>query len=335
MSRIIVFDRDGRSLGEVHADVTRGWGINAGSEVTFSLSAEEALADWLQFGRMVLITHAELPAWCGMVDVPWGALAPVQVTAYSVESLLGIRTLDQEITLTGNTAALVKRLIELANTQEDLRLRAGVMDGDESRTEVFDQTPIWDQMIEMVTRAGMELMFRPERDAAGNLVVYVDLKQQLGAETGIAIFDGRDGNMRITAAQVTGDIINRIIGINDQATAASRLTTPALIDSDSIERYRMRSRVVQYAGVTSLSELKAKATNDLERVSEPVLQMTVSVRDAAGTFKHLRLGNVLTVHASRAILPGGREGWRGKARITAMVYNEAANQVEMELEGAL
>jgi hypothetical protein len=335
MSRVIVFDLDGRSVGEVHANVSRGWGINAGSTATFALSAADAAAGWLQFGRMVLIAHETLPAWCGMIDTPWSALAPVQVTAYSAEYLLSIRSLDKELTLTGTTAAILKRLLEAANEAEDLRLRPGVMEDDAAHTEVFDQTTIWDQVVELVTGAGMELSFRPERNAAGNLVVYVDLAKAMGEETGIAIFDGRDGNMRVTAAEVSGDIVNRIIGVNDQSTASSRLATAPMVERASADTYRLRSQVVQYKGVTSLSELKAKAQLDLALNSAPWLKLTVSVRDAGATFQQLRLGNVMTVHASRLILPGGARGWRGRARITAMVFDEATNQVEIALEGAL
>ena len=93
MSRMVVFNLDRSSAGEIHTPVSRNWAINAGGQAQVAISAADAANSWLQFGRLALVEHATLPAWCGMVDTPWGAIAPVSLTMYNAGYLLFQSTL--------------------------------------------------------------------------------------------------------------------------------------------------------------------------------------------------------------------------------------------------
>ena len=86
MSRIVVFDLNGLSAGEFTAICPRAWALmgnrsvdDAGS-TTITVPATVAVKDWLQPGRAVMITHASLPPWAGVIDTPWKCVQPVQMT---------------------------------------------------------------------------------------------------------------------------------------------------------------------------------------------------------------------------------------------------------------
>ncbi len=219
MSKVLFFDLDGRSIGEVSAVVDRGWSLGQGGQVSIQIGEKAELA---QFGRMVMIPHEKLPAWVGMIDTPWEARRPVTVTAYSAEYLLRIRALTTPAVITGSAGAIVAELIRQANTLQDLRLRPGAIDliGPE-RQEVFDTTQIFAQLQKLVTKAGMEMQTRAERDEAGRLWVALDVQRQIGQEVNYLLRDGRKGNVTLTEASISGEISNYLVGVGDQSTQAT------------------------------------------------------------------------------------------------------------------
>jgi hypothetical protein len=335
MSRLVIFGPDNKSVGEIHANCSRGWAISEGGQATVTLRADDALNKWLQFGRMVLVEHEKLPPWAGMIDTPWTATIPGQMTLYNAEYLLSVRAPDNILTLTGTTGGIALQMINLANAQEDLYIREGKVDAsDSSRQEVFDQRSFFEQLTTLGKNAGREMRFRPER-VDRRLIIRFDLQPRIGVVSDQALRSGADGNLEITEARIDGEIYNRIIGIGDETTQDSRLQTRPFTNATSISRYRMRSRVTQYSGVADLSVLEANVATELAEAAFPKLILTANVLDIGDTFSHLDLGNTYPVHAPDLYLPGGIHGWGGTARITAMVYDETNNKVQINLEAAL
>jgi hypothetical protein len=337
MSRIVVYDLDGQAAGEIHAICNRGWAIGGGGQATIILPASDALQTWLQFGRMVMIEHPKLPAWGGVIDTAWKVIIPGTMTVYNCEYLLSLRTQDYPGSLTGSAGTIAMQLIGMANDQEDLLIREGNVHYDNDlRTEIFDQSSIWEHLKTLASNAGMEMMFYPALDANGRLIVQFDLQPYLGIYTGWLLHDGSGGNINVRDASVSGEIWNRIIGVGDQSTLPSRPQTEPQFDEISAERYRLRSKVVQFSGIPGqASQLETNVANYLKRSAYPRLTLTVEALDISDTFYHLRLGNSFIVQVSNVILPGGQRGWNGDCRITAMAYDEAQNKVLMTLDGEL
>lgn len=332
MSRIVGFDLHGTSLGEVHANCNRGWAINDGSETRLRLG-EEQLKPWLEFGRTVIIEHPKLPAWAGMIDTPWDAVLPIEITLYPVNYLLAIRTPDAPQELKGTAGEIALQMIDIANAQEDLLIRAGEIDMDDtSRVETLDQRTLWEQLTALAKRAGMEMRIRPERDANNRLVLYFDMKKRLGIQTGFLLHDGKRPNIEILKATIEREIWNRLIGIGDQSSLTSRLVTAPLVNAESSLRYRLRSKVVQYQGVIATSTLEQNTLIELNQRSRAWLSITVNALDIGDTFAYLDIGNSLLLKSSEVRLPGGERGWNGLVRIAGMEYSEDANTVGMVLE---
>jgi len=338
MSRMVVFNLDRSSAGEIHTAVSRTWAINAGGQAAAMVSAADAANSWLQFGRLALVEHATLPAWCGMIDTPWGAIPPVKLTMYNAGYLLKVRSLEAPVTLTGSPGAIATQLLALANMVEDLGIQAGDIDmTGGTRSEVYDMRPVWDLLLELAGKTGMELNLRPERGVDGRLVLYLDFKTRLGIDTGFLLHDGPNANMQITDCQIDGEIWNRMTGIGDQSSKTSRLATPPTGDLDSINAYRLRSTVKQYSGVTSISVLQdnvnAALITPLTGTSRPHLILTAKVQES--TFPVMRPGNSHVIRAANLYLPGGMCGWAGICRSTSMEYDESDNTLKLTLLGDL
>jgi hypothetical protein len=332
VSRIVYFALSGAAAGEIQADCSRSWAINAGSETVIILGAGQ-IAGGLNFGRLILVEHERLPAWAGVIDTPWRANLPAEMTVYSAEYLLQMRCPDAPQLLVGTTGDIAQALLEMASGQELLPIVPGDIEEDGEQEEPIDQRPVWEQLREIVDRRGMELRMRPQL-LDGQIVIYMDIRRRLGIDTQFLLHDGEGANLEVVDASIESEIHNRVIAIGDQATQAARIVSRPWIDELSIKSYRLRSNVIQVSG-PSQSSLEQAAKVEMEARSRPILRLEVNALDVGETYAYLDLGNILLVHASRVYLPRGVVVWRGPMRITTMTYDEPGNRVNMTLEGYL
>lgn len=346
MSRVVVFDFDSDSRGEFKALASRGWQIagvqrtNGGGSMTMTLPKSSAGAAYMRLGNMVMIEHPTLPTYAGTIDVPWKADPPAKLTVYNSEYLLTLRYPDRPVIMTGSVASIAADLITECNNQGDLFLRMGDTSQAESVQTKFpvDQRNMWDNLNNLCASNGMEMIFRPERDATDRkLYIYIDIGRQLGFYTDALLHDGEGGNMIVQSAEIGGQIINRVVGTGSQSNTSNRLYTPALIDAVSADRYRIRGNVIQFRDIAQQSILDEQTSIYLDSVKRPILTLKILIfdRDNGRTFSMLRLGNSYITHATKLILPGGVRAWRGIGRTLAMAHNESDNTVGMTVEGYL
>ncbi|MCI0550613.1 MAG: hypothetical protein L0287_06640 [Anaerolineae bacterium] len=343
MSRIVVFDLGNVSLGEFTTVCDRGWMVNGTNTTsgggTTKITVNEIILQkgWLQPGRMVFVEREGLPAWAGVIDTPISILSPAPLTLYDAAYLLKLRSPESRIDLTGTVAENARRMIEIANGQEETFVRLGTAGG--STTAVpftLDQRPIWDQLNAMVAQAQAEMVIRPKRESSDNnrLYIYVDILDEAGVDTGFLLHDGENGNARILNASIEREIWNRVTGINGAASEEDRLVTAPQIEAASSQAFRLRSKTQSFNNAESASSLLAGTQTYLADFSMPVLKFDVLVMDVGNTFANMDRGNTVILHTSKVILPDGRLGWRGTVRIMAMAYNERENTLGMTLEAA-
>ena len=338
VSRLVVFDLSNRAVGEFEAVCNRGWvlygdpGVDGGGYTTVTVPDDVAGQKWLQLGRLVLVERPPLPTWLGVIDTPWTATAPVEITLYNAEYLFAIRTPEQAERISASIPQIVSQMITIMNRQEQMFLSLGETSNENTKhDQALDQRKMWDILIPLLERTGYEMVIRTERDDKNRLRIFVDVDTQLGINTGFLLEDGK--NMTILDATVNGEIVNRVRGVSGSSTAENQLQTDVFEDQDSQDLYRTRSATVQFRDITQLSTLQEYAKTYLAAVKDPYLDMTVQAHES--TFKYLQPGNTLIAHSPNLYLPGGVHGWRGNARILSMVYNEDSNTVEMKLRGAL
>lgn len=340
--KFVVYGVDGYARGEFTGIASPGWALGGSSVVSPGGSIRVVIPDsvaakeWMQFGNLVVTRpHPDLELWAGMIDTPWTPSLPAAVTIYSIEYLLKIRTPDDPMLATGSAEAIMQKMVELANAQEEMFLRIGTVNGINavSREESIKQTNLWDQFQAFGVRAATEFVTRPAVEN-GRLNIYLDLAGTHGVNTNYLLYDGDGGNMTITSAAVDGDIYNRVIGVGSQSTSASRLQSAPYLDADSAGRYRLRSLVKQF-DVKTAAVLSANAQVELENRKAPYLKLDVKISNHDYVFRLLRRGNVFLTHASGLYLPGGQQGWKGWARLYAMTYSEPDQSVTMTLTGVL
>lgn len=340
MSRVMVFSANQFSVGELTTLVDRGWmlagnpAVAGGGSTTLSLTNDQAALNYLQFGRMVLVTHERLPNWAGMLDTPWNFMPPVSVAAYNAEYLLSLRTPEAPVTLTGSVGNLAAQILDMFNRYDDLAVRIGdTSKADPTpRTETLDGRNFWEQLTAIIARAGCEMLARPEKDASGRLVIYLDIATRLGIDTNFLYSDGPNGNATFSNGVLNGPIYNRVIGTGDESGAVSRLRTRPFLNEASSTAYRMRSQTVQFRGVTELSTLEQYTQNYTNYYGTPKFSFLMNVLDKGDAFQNIRLGNTVLVHISQAYLPGGIQGLRGTARVLAMAYTEGQNLLTVKAE---
>lgn len=339
MSRIVVFGTDQKAAGEINMLFNRGWmltgnpAVSGGGSTVLTLTEEAALNSFVQFGRMVLVQHATLPSWVGMIDPPWNAALPVSVAVYNAEYLLSLRSPEEPITLSGSLSSIATKMVEMFNAVEDLYVRIGDTSKADptTRSETLDGRTYWEQLSAMIKRSGCEMQARAEKDASGRLVIYLDIATLIGRETGFLYSDSSNGNATFESAVVDGPIINRVIGVGDESGQVSRMRTAPLINESSTKRYRTRSQTVQWKDVREQSTLDLYSQNYLYSRAYPQFTFLMNIMDKGDAFLNARLGNVAVVQFANAYFPGGVRGFRGRARILAMAYTEATNLLTVKM----
>jgi hypothetical protein len=343
VSRVIVFGLDNKSMGEFRATVNRGYMVYGNPSVSGEQSVQIAIPDdiarkdWLQFGRLVLLDDPDKEPWVGVIDPPWKAMLPVVMTAYSAEYLLSLRTADNLLPQEGSAAAIIGKMVQLANAQEELFIRMGDTSGSDGtiRQEPIKQTKIWEQIRSFCERTNTELILRPSREA-DRLYLYIDLSTRVGIDTGYLLHDGEDANVVITDAQLVGTLSNRMIGVSSQNTQASRPVAGPLIDDDMIAKYRLRSEVVQFRDLVENNSLARNTQRALDYAANPRLQLTMNIQLVDTTLaRYVRRGNIFRVHASELWLPGGIQGWSGSMRILKYFITETNNSANVTMEAFL
>jgi len=342
MSRIIVFDLNNNPVGQFNAECNRGWillgntGVSDGGQTSVIIPTDVAGQPWLQLGRMVLVEEPPLPAWAGVIDMPWKVSPPVEMTFYNAEYLLSLRSAERSLAVVGPMASVIGEMIHLANEQEPMYISLGTTGNvQDQKTIVIEQANIWDQMIKLLEDSGYEMVMRPQRDTHNHLSIFADIGLGLGVNTGFMLHDGDNGNMKVVDAVVDGGAINRVRGISGQTSESEQLETDVFEDQASQNIYRTRSEVIQFRDVAQLSALNQYTQNYLSNVSMPYLNLTVDVLDIGDAFANLRAGNRLIAHASEIYLPGGKKGWRGTVRLLAMALDETKRTMRTVLRGSL
>lgn len=344
MSRVLVFGSDRKALTpEFTMNIDRGWmltgnpAVAGGGNTEIILRADQVSQKCWQFGNVLYVPHAKLPAWAGVLDTPWNAALPVRAVCYNAEYLLSLRAPDEPIMIEGTLDQIIERMLEMFNAEQDWYVRLGNVSGVDttSRQETFDLRNYWEQLKALLERSGCEMQTRAEIDSNKHLIIYLDIARQIGVDTGFLYVDGKTGNATFREPVQNGMIRNRVRGWGDESGATSRLRTDVFRNEDSIRLYGVRSENVQFRVTSEQSTLDLYTQTYLDYSAFPRFGFLVDVLDRGAAWSHLRLGNIARFHFSRAYLPAGVQGWKGKARILALAYSEAGGVVTAKCEEVL
>lgn len=335
MTKLNVYGLDNKVAGDFTSLFSCRWTVEGSLAVsgngpsTISVSDSVAVKPWLDLGRMVTAhPDSRLPVWGGVIDLPWKATLPVQVSIHPLAYLLSWRSASAPELVQGNIYQIAAQIIERINAQGELFVRLGVTSGDDiTRQETLDTRNYWEQLRALVVKAGKEMFLRPEKDGDGRLIVYVDIRNRIGVDGGFLYHDGKNANIQVLDANLDGQIINMLTGTGSQSTSASLLTSDPQINQTSVDRWRLRSGTTQFQNTADLGTLNANTKTRLDYVGWPRFPIAFKIFDVGNAYINARPGNDCVIHVGDVYLPGGKRGYRGVARMVSLAYDNSDRSV--------
>lgn len=337
--RIRIFDRQGFPLAEFRASVERSLVIGGEGRAEFnypSRKTDVVNEKVLQFGNWLLVESDTLPPWVGVIDTPreWSPRT-VAVHAYTPEHVFGWRRGPRELKITGSAGTLFIKLLTLVNQEELTVIRAGeIWRAGNQREETLNPTKLSDDLERIQERSGEEYNWRPDTDPSGRLIVYADWVERLGVDTTALLHEGKRGgnieNVRNSFIE-DGDIINDVFAVGDGMSWASR-PGHIVIDAESMDKYGLRQKSIQYSGVSNTNTLRENALQEITQSANTAKIFHVNALNVGETFAHLRLGNTMILRFENMGFSAGL-GFETTVRITGMVIDsKQKDKVELSLQ---
>lgn len=342
-SRIRIFDKSGTWIEEFDASTIRSWILNDYGECAFTLSVlnPKVRQAVLEFGLFVLVTNKDSKPWVGVIDTPrtW-VKNGVKIMAYQAEFLFSFRdnqsvdaqtnTLLVNTTLTGKAGALFSQIISLANAQEDLLIRAGEIYADGADRQETLTADFLTHARTIAERSGNDFEVIPDIQESGALLLKANWYKKKGATLPLILQEGLNIELTDETLVEQGTITNSAIGLSEGGED-TRLA--ALVkDQDSVNRYRLRKKLVSYVGVTQLPTLTENTTYYLEQNADARAILKVTCIDA-DVFKYLSVGDtVRLILNSAGFRSDGSIGTDKYVRIVALQAIDDRGVMEVLLE---
>ncbi len=336
MSRILVFDRNGNALAELDATCERSWLLSDVGKATFELSTQDKKCrrEFLQFGNLVYIEHEKLPPWGGVIDTPrkWES-GKVTVTAYSGEKLLSYRIGPQNRTVRGDTAIVLKTILDLAQKEEPLPLIVGdIQDDGGHQEETLNLPNLLETFQKIAEKAGGEFYAVPEISDGKLRFVLSYIVGAIGMDTGFGLIEGH--NLELSGRPLTeqGTICNDMAGYGNGASWASK-EVKRVIDENSIAQYGRRQDGKSFDGDNEAGTLEENTKKAVAVSSQPKQTLDLNALDVGDTWNWLRLGNSFEAQLHSVGFYGDGFGYRGTICIHGMEFNEDKQTVRIICEG--
>lgn len=330
---IRVFDRSGRETAEIVARARRSWILDDEGECVFTLSTRDSKAreEILQYGNLVLVEHAQLPDWAGVIDLypaerVWNGRS-LTITAYSLERLLKSGTTPIRA-ITGTPGAIVKQIVDFYNTETDLFILPGEiwLGGNQREETLGDSCFVQTQRVMQRAHANWNISHRLE---GGKLKLFINVYEKKGVQTGRLLFDGADGNIEKANPALTeaGPIYNIITGYSDASTSGTRLSI-TLRNEASIKLFGPRRLSQTFSGVTDMATLQKNTQTALNASSMPYKQTTIAILNKGNIYQSVDTGNIFDIHRSNVGFTNGALSFDAQVRLFSMEYEGTPDKVK-------
>jgi hypothetical protein len=329
MSRIRIFAPDRTFLTCLRGTTEREWVLNDEGLCTIEMAQTDpkARAEYLEFGRYILIEEEGLPMWGGVIDTPrqWSTHS-FTVTAYSAEHLLKWRYTPNDQSMKDLAGNLFQSLIHNANAPEDLGLRIGTI---QDKGLVLEE-PGGYNMLELVQKiakeAGCEFGFIPAIGADHRIYFMANWYHKRGTVMKTELVEGHNVEASDNILSEQGDIYNLVVGLNDVSSPHDRITV-TLGDLPSIHQYRLRESSNIFTG-TKGPGLQGLTQTMLDVDKEPTRSYALNVLKVGSAWNELGVGNTGKVRMKRVGFR--RETSLGRVdpiRIQAMKRNDGVDKM--------
>jgi hypothetical protein len=337
----IVYDKEGKALGEVRALFDRAWVLNGYEQCTFLVSSRaelERLSDFA-FGNYLVINDDVLDAWVGYFDPvrPWSTTGVMTVEAYSAERIFEHRCFPGERLLTGTAGAIFRQIIEHANAviPWNTLIRPGdIYEGGTSRQETINPKKLYDDVLRISSRSGNDWDVTPALDENGVLTLRGNWYERRGSVKDFALEEGVNVEAKQNVLEEQGEIWNFIFAYGLGASWSDRPQAVAY-DLESIARYGVRMYGLAVEATTPATvEASAKAFLAYYAHPRKTFNLTVGgrrVREDAlyNAYQMLRIGDVVDLRLYSAGFENGKLGVETQVRITGMTHRGRSDLMDV------
>jgi hypothetical protein len=304
-----------------------------------------------QFGNMIHVRHipsadasgtkrGQLPDWCGIIMTPrpWD-LGYINKVAYSAESVLAARPMPWTRVERMTAKDIFVKILEYANqfTQQyggGIVIQPGIVEN-VGATFTYDlRLSAFEHINTLCQDAGMEWNVTSEIDPNGKLLLYANLYNRLGIDTG---FDLMNLNSETSAGAnimtEQGFPMNIVIGHSQANTKEDRKSAVGT-HAAAVADYGPLGFNVTFTGLRNQGEVQSAAQVYADNRGRPVRILPARrVLDEGQTFSSIAVGNIVNVRDNRVgFNPGGGFGFEARARILSVKYNDMSNNAEINLE---
>lgn len=346
--RVSIYNRKGVLLDRLKATFRFSEALNdiGTAEFTMAISDPKCLARNLLFGNYLLLEHARLGKWAGVLaphnGQDWNDDETITTRALSAEYQFWRRRaplhdldFDDIGAISGTEGVLLRRIISYANMEEDTLLRANkiYMGGAVHRMKLR-YANLGDLVAHIVERSEMDLWCAPFLED-GNLRFYVNFMPRRGVDRRWVLRERID--MELPSGQHhrrDGELVNDVLvlaeGGDAPLKAYGKKTSAA-----SIGRYGL------WQGVDSIetdNETVAQAKADtiiqehgLPKEKDKVI--AIESEESPSTFFYIGLGDQVRVRKDSVIFYGSGRPYVRQARITGREYDSDSKKCILTLDG--
>lgn len=338
--RVLIANKSQVVIDEIEPRIDRvAWRLNAGSQVVFSLDADnpKATSTNLQYGnRIIILFENGLPPWGGVIDVPqtWRADGTIEVTAYSPDHILSWRHTEQERLFDGNPAgAIFQGLIEDANTEQDMGIVLGTIfqGGDDLQTEHH-----YTDLSEIITQQLLGDEYTPyEYEIATSLsddnriIFTANFFEERGKDVSSDVRFEAGETLHVDEFTYQGPIVNQWVIVGKGSLWDETRPVAVRENTDSQARYDLRQESAIISEALEVATCETIATTKLAASREPWVKIVGTVFDVApASFSAWDVGDIVN-----AILPEfGFNGTDINVRVFTREYDFATGTCGIVVE---
>jgi len=328
---------DGGFVTTIKTETERSWVLNDKGKCTlpFAVTDAKAVRRYMGSRLLIYIDHPTLPAWGGVIetDENWREDGVIEFTAWSGESLLISRKPIVGLVTAGSPGGLFAKLINLANKDEDLRIRVGnINQAGGSAEATLDGTNLFDVIQSLAQRHKMEFSIDPILDADGKLYFSANWYVRQGVNSPLVLKEGLNIERRGNVYRRQRRVANKVTGLGSASTNATR-PAYSVIDAESRDLYGLMEEVVDFNDVTLQATLIENTKEKLGALRFPRDTYQITALDVDDTFGSIRKGNVHPLKAQTfGWLSDSSVGTDEAVRLLGMRYFDNPNVCELTVD---
>lgn len=338
MSRITVFDKLGYFVGDIRASTVRSWVLNAQpspGECRFVVSRydDKCTVRYLQFGQYILIRHASLPDWIGVIVSRKWTNGAVEIKAIQSEYILRKRnTTPGEVR--GTPGSIFQQILEDTNNQpfNEKTIIPGVIysaSPQKAQKSGHDGLTI---IQDISTRSGNDFDIRHAFNVNGKLYLTGNWYQRKGIVTNRTLREG--WNIQASNGLLEEDIrisFNYLLGRGDASTDGTRKVSTQF-DEASINLYGLNQAVTVFSGNKEQVTVDANTLNLLIASKDPFKTFDIVALNVGDLFTYLDVGNIYYTDMNSAGFSGSGFGSQDMVRLFGMEYDDESDTCRLVLE---